>query len=402
MTREDYLQSQWKPYPTVPEKAAFWGRIVSIEPGVHRIRLKRQDSTEEVLAVEGEFPLEHLRLGDWVAALSSNQIVLLAPCRSGHYREQTQSGRLRDWNLFVQGVRSFFFKQDFIEVPTPSLVVCPGTEPSLDVFSTRYKRGRDERTLFLPTSPELHLKKALAQGFDAIFEVKSCFRNGEVTEVHQPEFTMLEWYRAGAKLTQIQEDALGLVDYLSRLSPGLRKPKRVQVFKVAELFLKHTGAFLTPESTREDYRKIAEAQGLRVRDDDSIDDLFFLIFTEKIETKFEKENLTFVIDWPPFQAALARLTPSGWGDRFEIYWQGLELANAFHELNDPAIQRARFGEDLAKKKAMGKEAVPLDEEFLESLESGMPPSAGIALGVERLFMALHGIDRITDLKVFTY
>ncbi|RYZ77811.1 MAG: EF-P lysine aminoacylase GenX, partial [Proteobacteria bacterium] len=101
-----------------------------------------------------------------------------------------------------------------------------------------------------------------------------------------------------------------------------------------------------------------------------------------------------------YQAALARLTEDGWGDRFEVYWQGLEIANAFHELNDPNVQRERFAEDLLKKKKMNKELIPVDEEFLQCLEAGMPPSAGIALGLERLFMAMTGFTQIADTRLF--
>ncbi len=128
----------------------------------------------------------------------------------------------------------------------------------------------------------------------------------------------------------------------------------------------------------------------------------FLIFMEKIESQLPQDELIFVEKYPPYQAALARLTEDGWGDRFEVYWKGLELANAFHELNDPSIQRRRSEEDLQKKKDLHKEAVSLDEEFFQCLEAGMPPSGGIALGVERLFMALFDIKTIKDLRVFSF
>ena len=121
---------------------------------------------------------------------------------------------------------------------------------------------------------------------------------------------------------------------------------------------------------------------------------------ERIESQLPPDDLVFVEKYPPYQAALARLTEDGWGDRFEVYWRGLELANAFHELNDPIIQRLRANNDLKKKKELGKDLVDLDEEFFQCLEAGMPPSGGIALGVERLYMAFKNISQLSDVRIF--
>jgi lysyl-tRNA synthetase class 2 len=192
-----------------------------------------------------------------------------------------------------------------------------------------------------------------------------------------------------------------LVAYLSRKLkvPG---PRRVSRYTVTELFQKYLHFELLPETSLAELKSLAEKTGVDARSAESIDDYFFLIFMDKIESQLPFDELIFVEKYPPYQAALARLTEDGWGDRFEVYWKGLELANAFHELNDPRIQRQRFNEDLQKKKQMGKEEIPLDEEFLQCLEAGLPPSAGIALGVERLFMAFYDVPRISDLKLFPY
>ena len=122
---------------------------------------------------------------------------------------------------------------------------------------------------------------------------------------------------------------------------------------------------------------------------------------EKIENKWPQDRLVFVEKYPPYQAALARIDKDGWAERFEVYWKGLELANAFHELNNPKIQRERANDDLEKKKQLGKKSVTLDEEFFQSLEYGMPPSAGIALGVERLYMALKNVKSIDSLVTYS-
>ena len=128
--------------------------------------------------------------------------------------------------------------------------------------------------------------------------------------------------------------------------------------------------------------------------------LFSLLFLEKIEQQIPTDQLTFLKNYPPSQAALARLTTEGWGDRFEMYWKGMELANAYHELNNPKIQRERSNEDLQKRQHLGRPAVDLDEQFFQSLESGAPPSAGIALGLERLFMALTDRKSLAEIRLF--
>lgn len=342
-----------------------------------------------------------LREGDLIAVLDENEIVLLAPALRSLPRPAFDRRRQELWNHFIATLREFFVSDDFHEMKTPTLVACPGTEPSLDVFSTELKIGSRRQKLFLPTSPELHLKKALSLGAEKIFEIAPCFRNGEITEKHQPEFTLLEWYRAYDRGENVRQDVEKLVAYLSRKLkvPG---PRRISRYTVAELFQKYLQFELLPETSLAELKSLAEKAGVDARSADGIDDYFFLIFMDKIESQLPFDELIFVEKYPPYQAALARLTEDGWGDRFEVYWKGLELANAFHELNDPRIQRQRFNEDLQKKKQMGKEEILLDEEFLQCLEAGLPPSAGIALGVERLFMAFYDVPRISDLKLFPY
>jgi lysyl-tRNA synthetase class 2 len=177
-------------------------------------------------------------------------------------------------------------------------------------------------------------------------------------------------------------------------------PRNVLSFSVAELFKIHCDFTLTPQTSKDELKALAEKLHVDVRSAESIDDYFFLIFMEKIESQLHGDDMVFVEKYPPYQAALARLTSDGWGDRFEVYWKGLELANAFHELNDPQVQRLRSAEDLQKKAEAGKELIQLDTEFFQCLDAGMPPSGGIALGVERLFMALMGQGQIADLFVF--
>lgn len=399
MNRQDFLQTKWLPYPTAPE-GTIVGRISEIDL-VHRLLTLQTEPPSPSLRGQGD--LECLIAGDWVAIDSQGNWTLLAPNLSGgSINANLNTETLALWSQFKAFVHQFFREQGFLEVITPGLVVCPGTEPSLEVFQTEFVHGSRREVRFLPTSPELHLKKALARGLPQIYEIKPCYRNGEISEHHRPEFTMLEWYRRGANPVRIQQDVQELVHFVGQhfASQNATLPRKIRRVTVAELFQENLNAKISATSAREDYLQVALAAGLAPGQDFSIDDLFFLIFIERIEPHFDRETLTIVEKWPPFQAALARLTVDGWGDRFEVYWQGLELANAFHELNDPKVQRARFEEDLAKKRAAGKVPVPLDEEFLACLQSGMPPASGIALGVERLFMAMFGISSIADLSLF--
>ncbi|MGZ3775099.1 MAG: EF-P lysine aminoacylase EpmA [Bdellovibrio sp.] len=391
----------WKSYPAMPLQYQAAGRIYKIEnEGASlRLTLVRDQKVHKISFEQAPPYSEFLIEGDLVAVISAEEILLLAPQKESLPGRQYNKELLEKWGCYLQALRRFFMENGFLEVKTPSLVPCPGTEPTLDVFLTNLKVGSKEQKLYLPTSPELHLKKALALGAEKIFEIASCFRNGEITERHQPEFLMVEWYRAYDNLSSIKRDVENLVNYLTRVLevPG---PRKVLTYTVSELFKKYCDFDLRPDTKKEELKALAERLSVDVQSAESIDDFFFLIFMDKIESQLPSEEMIFVEKYPPYQAALARLTEDGWGDRFEVYWKGLELANAFHELNDPAIQRLRSAEDLEKKKDLGKEAIKLDEEFFECLEAGMPPSGGIALGVERLFMALQEINKISDLQIF--
>ncbi|UYL09079.1 EF-P lysine aminoacylase EpmA [Bdellovibrio sp. SKB1291214] len=401
MDRNTFLNQHWKSYPAMPADCKAAGRIYRLEreEGGLEISLIR-DNQEQIITFDKAPPQsEFLIEGDIVAIISATEIVLLAPNKSSLPTRTYDKDILEKWNRYVEEVRHFFRRKGFLEVKTPSLVVCPGTEPALDVFATELKVGSRTEKLYLPTSPELHLKKALALGAEKIFEIAPCFRNGEVTERHQPEFSMLEWYRAYDNLATIKQDVIDLVQHLVKVLK-FEPPRRILSYSVAELFKIHCGFDFTPETTKQELKELAQKLGVDVHSAESIDDYFFLIFMDKIESQLHGEDLIFVEKYPPYQAALARLTKDGWGDRFEAYWKGLELCNAFHELNDPQIQRQRSEVDLQKKQESQKEVISLDQEFFQCLDAGLPPSGGIALGVERLFMALHGIRKISDISVF--
>lgn len=388
----------------MPSEVVASGRIYDLEreEGGLKLTLQRDQKNITVQFDQAPHYSEFLDFGDIVAVTQSREIILLAPQVAPLPKRSFKKSILENWNQYLSEVRGYFVSQGFLELKTPSLVVCPGTEPALDVFSTQLKVGSRKEKLFLPTSPELHLKKTLALGADKIFEFAPCYRNGEITERHQPEFMMLEWYRAYDNLVTIKKDVVDMVHHVAR-ALGVAAPKKVSSYSIAELFKMYCGGFiLTPQTSKEELKALGEKLGVDVRSAETIDDYFFLIFMEKVESQLPADELIFVEKYPPYQAALARLTSDGWGDRFEAYWKGYELANAFHELNDPTIQRLRSREDLEKKSAMGKEEIRLDEEFFAALDAGLPPSGGIALGLERLFMCLYDIEKIADLKLFPY
>jgi lysyl-tRNA synthetase class 2 len=308
--------------------------------------------------------------------------------------------RSEQWATFLSEIRAYFKSHDFIEVQTPTLVPSPGTEPFLDPFSTEWFLGSRTRTFFLPTSPEFHLKQLLSRGWTRIFELKTCFRNGEIGEHHQPEFLMLEWYRAYSNLEAIANDVEGLLQVLAkgfaRPVPPLRRTTISELF--AEAF---DGFHLLPSTNRKELATLALENDIKFDSSDSFDDVFFRIFLEKIEPTLGAEGPLLVSHYPPSQAALSRIGEHGFAERFEIYWRGLELANAFHELNDPFENETRFAEDAAKKSELRKRAVPRDENLIRALKMGMPPSGGIALGVDRLFMALFEIEEISQTRAFS-
>ncbi|MES2856477.1 MAG: EF-P lysine aminoacylase EpmA [Bdellovibrionota bacterium] len=302
------------------------------------------------------------------------------------------------WAAFTDAIRNHFTSKKFIEVLTPTLVPSPGTEPFLDPFRTIWELGSKKIELFLPTSPEFHLKKLLSRGWTKIFEMKSCFRNGEIGEHHQPEFTMLEWYRAYSNLDAIAKD---VEELLSDLAKRFRSSTvSVERTTMKKLFKEHLDFDLRPETSLEDLRALAAKSGIEISVDDTWNDVFFRVFLEKIERSLGLNAPCIVSGYPPSQAALSRIGRDGFSERFEVYWRGLEIANAFHELNDPSENRKRFNEDAIQKAELGKPGVPIDEELMTDLQSGMPPSGGIALGVDRLFMALFEINEIGNTRAF--
>ncbi len=304
------------------------------------------------------------------------------------------------WSEFLRLTRHYFHNLGLVEVTTPSLVYNPGMEPELEPFVTEWRSGGALRhRFFLPTSPELHLKQLLSQDYTDIFEIKSVFRNEELTDVHEPEFLMLEWYRGFADLEMIVKDLEGYIRFLAESGLGPMPAQTLPTFTVRGFWQEFLGHELTPQTTREELLELATRKGAKPGPDYSWNDAFHLIWVSVVEPRLP-QTAFLLRDYPPSQAALAKLNSAGWADRVELYWRGFEIANGYHELTDPREQRARFERDQGLRHHYGRTPLDIDENFMSALERGIPPSAGIALGLDRLFMALMGIDKIKSTRPF--
>src|SRR5258708_7777589 len=312
-------------------------------------------------------------------------------------------------------VGDFFAEAGFVEVDTPALQVSPGLEPHLQAFGTVLHDPNDgaARPFYLHTSPEFAMKKLLAGGLPRIWQLSHVFRDGERSATHHPEFAMLEWYRAGAGYHQLMADCGALLGRAQDAagvaaltwngeSADARRPW--QRLSVAEAFDRHAGIDLlatAPDPAQPDAALLAAAAaktGIAAHPGDDWETLFFRIFLERIEPRLGIGAPTILYDYPLALAALSRQKPDDprLCERFELYVCGLELANAFGELTDPAEQRRRFPADQAKKQALYGETYPIDEDFLAALEQGLPDCAGIALGFDRLVMLLTGAKHIDE------
>ncbi len=295
--------------------------------------------------------------------------------------------------------RAFFAAREYVEVETPYAVPAPGEEVHLRAFRTerRHPDGRGE-SLWLHTSPEFAMKRLLVGGAGRIFQLARVWRNEEGSALHSPEFTLLEWYRPGADMAGLMDEAEALLRAV--LPPvvscrGVRNSlERFERVSVAEAFDRYVGADVL--GTAGDAAALAEAAAVRLRSGESWEDLFFRLLLQRVEPAIGRERPTFLTHWPAAQAGLARRDPADprVAERFELFVCGMELANAFVELTDVAEQRARFLADRSRRQAMYGPDWPLDEDFLAALEFGMPPAAGIALGFDRLAMIAAGAERI--------
>jgi lysyl-tRNA synthetase class 2 len=309
-------------------------------------------------------------------------------------------------NRITASVRAWFAARDFIEVETPALQVSPGNEAHLHAFATEALSLPGERApLYLRTSPEFAAKKLLAAGERRTFELARVWRNRERGPLHHPEFTLLEWYRVGETYETLMADCASLLalaaeaagakslSYRDSAIDPLAEPERVTL---AEAFVRFAGIDLMANiEDRDALAAAATEQGMRTAPDDTWADVFSRVLVERIEPHLGRERATILCEYPVSEAALARPKASDprVAERFELYACGVELANCFGELTDPAEQRRRFEAEMAEKARVYGERYPIDEDFLAALAM-MPEASGGALGLDRLVMLATGARHI--------
>lgn len=324
---------------------------------------------------------------------------------SGSWRPAADLEVLKIRARLLEQIRTFFSARGVLEVETPVLSTAAATDPALASFVTRYTGPRfpHGQTLYLHTSPEFPMKRLLAAGSGSIYQICKVFRDGESGRRHNPEFTLLEWYRLGFDQHRLMTETAELVMPLLASMLKLDAPERLTY---REAFLRH--AEIDPHTaTVADYMIAAKRHNIDIPQDflahNDTAAWRDLLLTHVVESNLGQGRLTFIYDYPASQASLARLQPGNppVAARFELYLNGIELANGFHELSDAKEQRLRFDQQLHVRAAGGMPAVPLDERLLSALEHGLPDCAGVALGFDRLVMIASGARAIEEVMAFS-
>ncbi|OOF12880.1 MULTISPECIES: elongation factor P--(R)-beta-lysine ligase [unclassified Salinivibrio] len=306
--------------------------------------------------------------------------------------------QLKKRSAIIARIRQFFAERAVWEVDTPALSQAAVTDVHLHSFSTSlvgpgFAKGLP---LYLMTSPEFHMKRLLAAGSGAIYQISKAFRNEEAGRYHNPEFTMLEWYRPDFDHHQ-------LMDEMDALLQAVLKCQGATRMSYQAAFQSCTG--LCPlRADIDQLRALAATQGLAdiTEDETDKDTLLQLLFSVMVEPNIGQQAPAFVYDFPASQAALAKISEADprVAHRFEVYFQGIELANGFYELQDAHEQRRRFEADNAMRVARGLRPQPIDQHLLAALEAGLPDCAGVALGIDRLVMLALGCDHIDAVTAF--
>ncbi len=380
-----------------------------------------------------EVPVIH-KAGEFVqsgefAVLSACEDFFVSLADSPNYKKMVLDEGLRDRLIrrsqIIAAVREFFVSAEFIETDTPTLVRLPGMEPYLDVFKTRLEADfsaekQISEDMYLITSPEYAMKKLLVGGMEKIFQITRSYRNKETfSERHNPEFTILEWYRSFGSYLEIMDDTERLVkniwekfgrrDGSGTLQKLKWKESEVDVMsswkriRVIDAFREYARIDEQTFFDTDKLRLEAKKRGYAVSESSGFDDLFYTIFLNEIEPKLGFEVPTIIYDYPVSMAALSKRCEDGrFAERFEAYVAGLELCNAFTELNDPQEQQRRLEAEKEERKMLGKDLYNVDETFIEALKFGMPPAGGNALGIDRLVMLMLGESDIRNVLFFPH
>ena len=279
----------------------------------------------------------------------------------------SKTDTLKDRAAKLATARAFFAKRGVMEVDVPIL----SRSASVDIHIDLVNVVCCGKLAFLHSSPEYGMKRLLAEGIGDIYQISHVFRDGEQGERHTVEFTMAEWYRIGFSLQDMMDETLEFIRlFLDRLPPTH------ETFSYRDLFMHYVGKY--PSSVEE-------------RD---------TVYAFEVEPHLGKEVLTVVKGFPPEQAALAGIGPDGLAERFEVYYQGIELANGYHELIDHHEQRKRLNEANEERRKLGKQVLPIDEELIQALAQGIPDCCGVAVGFDRLMMLRHQVEEIREISSF--
>ncbi|VVC76835.1 Elongation factor P--(R)-beta-lysine ligase [Aquicella siphonis] len=318
---------------------------------------------------------------------------------TANWEPSSSLATLRQRAHILKIIRDFFFARGVMEVETPLLCRASVTDPFIQSIPALFqsRAGAKEEYYYLQTSPEYAMKRLLAAGSGAIFQLTKAFRQGETGRFHNPEFSMLEWYRPGFD----HHDLMNEMDELLQITLGKSSAERCSY---RDVFLQHLN--LDPHhASLQDLEQCAVKNSLQIAGEiDDKDTWLQLLMSEYIEKRVGQDRPCFIYDFPASQAALARIKPGDppTASRFEVYYQGIELANGFHELQDASEQRHRFKKNLQERARLGLPEMEIDELFLTALEHGLPDCAGVALGIDRLIMLAAGKDSLSEVLAFDF
>ncbi|OEE74644.1 elongation factor P--(R)-beta-lysine ligase [Vibrio genomosp. F6] len=308
--------------------------------------------------------------------------------------------KLQQRALLLASIRQFFAERQVLEVETPAISHATVTDVHLHTFQTDFigPGYADGSHLYLMTSPEFHMKRLLAAGSGCIYQIGKAFRNEENGRYHNPEFTMLEWYRVGF-------DHHDLMAEMDALLQQVLQCEAAEKMTYQNAFLQVLGV-CPLEASMQQLKVVGNELGLSdiAEPEEDRDTLLQLLFSVGVENKIGLQVPAIVYDFPASQAALARINKQDprVADRFEVYFKGIELANGFHELDDAKEQLARFEADNQKRVEMGLQPQPIDHHLIAALEAGLPACAGVALGIDRLIMLALNCDHIDDVTAFPF
>ncbi len=301
----------------------------------------------------------------------------------------------------IHRIRSFFHDRNVLEVETPVVSRASGLDPYIDVYCSEHGIDGSEapkENVYLSTSPEFFMKRMLASGYPSIFQLCKAFRNGEVGSIHNPEFTILEWYRVDMPFRELIQETVDLVNELKSFGTH-------SVITYTEAFEKYLS--VNPfDLTIDTCKSLCITQNLPQIESDSIDEWLIYLLSQCIEPHLGIEGPEVLTEYPANQAALAQTFINASGNkvakRFELYINGVELCNGYEELTDPVEQRRRFDADSESRKNMHKNPLQRDQLFLDALEAGLPACSGVAVGVDRLIMLILGETELSKVLAFPF